>query len=203
MVWDRINESAEHKARRNSANILYRQRMGSQRLSCEDWEEYNKKIDVEFEEEQHHIEETDNTEEVTEDEEEDVTEETLETEEEGLTEQDVLKRKMELLDQTEEELRRMRAKEYLEKLSDEELRDVQKKKLEELYYAYQRRLNDSFKAYKNVLNEIQTFGNSKESKSMLLCFENVGNGARLLFRVMSSDAISSPKQVKLVKEDDA
>lgn len=137
--------------------------------------------------------------------EEEVIQETDREESEEITDESIRKRKMKLLDEIEERLKKQKSAEMIQRFVSEtdreenvKFKESLKKGYENALANYKRMLADSIRGYKDVIGVIKKFAEETEPKSMILVYQSDGNhGARLLFELYSTALITRPSQIDI------
>ena len=202
MVWDRESEDSQHKARRNAAKISFRQRLGHAKMSAEEWEDFDLKIDARFEEELRTPQEVEYEQEVEKNQVEIEPETLKEAVQEALAEttdsqQEINDRKLEVLRKIEGQIEKEKTLDAMI-LENSKLRT----QLEEHYALAQKqfqadriRERENYRKgleafFGNLFEILTSFADSQTEQGLVLIFSRQGSQISLVESLASKKAIS-------------
>lgn len=125
----------------------------------------------------------------------------------AVQETEINKRKMEIMDEIEEQLKEEKRRNYIQDLADQSTREEQaelkieyEKQINAIIGDYEQKLKDNFASYEDVLEAITAFSNgNNEKNSLILVFDGRSHGSKMLFYIIHNGKITNPKQIQVVK----
>ena len=202
MVWDRETEDSEHRARRLNAKITFRQRLGHAKISESEWQDFDLKIDAQFEKELRTPQETEYEQEVEENQVEIEPESLKEAVQEVLatvtdSQQEVNDKKLEVLKKIEGEIEKDKTLDAMI-LENSKLRT----QLEEHYALAQKqfqadriRERENYRKgleafFGNLFEILTSFSDSNQEQSLILVFNRQGSVIGLTETLASKKVIA-------------